>query len=60
MDTLVKEKISRKEQYFMAPVQSEARKSFENAVAECKGVSVDVFIDELRKRVKERYQNAKG
>jgi predicted HTH domain antitoxin len=34
--------------------------SFEEAVAECNGISVDEFIDELRKRVKERYRNAKG
>ena len=42
------------------PVRPVAKKSFEEAVAECNGVSVDEFIHELRKRVKERYKNAKG
>ena len=60
MEALVLEGSVRKEQYFRDPVRPVAKKSFENAVAECKGVSVDVFIDELRMRVKERYRNAKG
>ena len=61
MDTLVIEKSTRREQSFKVPVRlfSPKKQTFEEAVAECNGISVDEFIDELRKRVKERYRNAK-
>ena len=36
------------------------KKSFEEACAECDAVPLDTFIDELKKRVKEGYRNAKG
>ena len=38
----------------------EKKKSFEEACAECNAVTVDFFINELEKRVKQRYQNAKS
>ena len=34
--------------------------NFEEACAECNAVSVDFFIEELQKKVKERYRNAKS
>jgi hypothetical protein len=43
---------------FTTVVEKE-KKSFEEACAECNAVTVDEFIDELEKRVKQRYQNAK-
>ena len=43
-----------------ATVVEEKKKSFEEACAECNAVSVDFFINELEKRVKQRYQNAKS
>ena len=36
------------------------KKSFEEAVAECDGVSVDVFIDELQASIKEYFKNAQS
>ena len=63
MDTLVIGNNALKEQRFrvlVRPVVEPKKKSFEDAVAECNGRSVSEFIEELRKRVKERYQNAKG
>ena len=39
-------------------VVEEKKKSFEEAVAECNGVSVDVFIDELKASIKESFKNA--
>ena len=64
MDTAVLEKSVHEEQWLgLKPemrVVTSKKKSFEEACAECNAVSVDVFFDELRKRVKERYQNAKG
>ena len=33
----------------------EKKKSFEEAVAECNGVSVDEFFDELDERIKRRF-----
>ena len=59
MNTLVLEDIVCDE-----PIEPMARpsvkKKFEDAVAECNGVSVAVFIDELKKRVKKRYGNARS
>jgi len=40
------------------PVVEPKQKSFEEACAECNATTVDAFIDELRRRVKEHYQNA--
>ena len=57
MDVLVKEKSARKEQYLRSPVHPAAKKSFEDAVAECKGVSVKDFFDEVRWQVNEHYDN---
>jgi hypothetical protein len=36
-------------------VKTEKKKSFEEAVAECDGVSVDDFFDELDRRIKKRF-----
>ena len=61
MDTLVIEKSVRKEQNFRVsfrPVVEQKKKSFEQAVAECKGRPVREFFDELRRQVKEYYKNA--
>ena len=41
-----------------ATVIEKNKKSFEEACAECNGVSVDVFIDELKASIKEYYKNA--
>jgi hypothetical protein len=41
-------------------IVKEEKKSFEEACAECNAVTVDYFINELEKRVKQRYQNAKS
>ena len=63
MDTLVAEKRVYQEQKHCSPVHTvveQKKKSFEEAVAECNGITVEAFIDELRNRVKERYRNAKG
>jgi len=60
MDRLVAEKRVCKEQRYSSPVRPIVKKSFEEAVAECNGRSVSEFIDELRKRVKESYRNAKS
>ena len=56
MNTLVLEDIVLKKPV----VRPFVKKRFEDAVAECNGISVEVFIDELRRRVKERYSNAKS
>ena len=61
MDTAVMEKSRAKTpDLFLRPATQTKKKSFEEAVAECNGISVDEFFDELRKRVKERYRNAKN
>jgi len=57
MDTAVLENRVREREWFVRPVE---KKSFEEACAECNAVSVETFINELRKRVTERYRNAKG
>jgi len=57
MDTTVLENRVRETKWLVRPVE---KKSFEEACAECNAASVEMFIDELRKRVKERYQNAKS
>ena len=36
------------------------KKKFDEAVADCNAVPLETFISELKKRVKERYQNAKS
>ena len=38
-----------------ATVVEKKKKSFEEAVAECNGVSVDEFFDELDERIKRRF-----
>ena len=40
-----------------ATVVEKKKKSFEEAVAECNGVSVDVFINELKASIKEHFKN---
>ena len=40
-------------------VKPEKKKNFEEACVECNAVPLEIFIDELKKRVKERYQAAK-
>ena len=57
MDTTVLENRVRETKWLVRPVE---KKSFEEACAECNAAPVEMFIDELRKRVKERYQNAKS
>jgi predicted HTH domain antitoxin len=41
-----------------ATVIEEKKISFEDACAECNAISVDEFINELEKSVKQRYHNA--
>ena len=60
MDTAVLENRVRERKWFVRPVAETKKKSFEEACAECNAVSVETFINELRKRVTERYRNAKG
>jgi len=38
-----------------ATVMERKKKSFQEAVAECNGVSVDTFFDELDERIKKRF-----
>jgi len=47
---------------FIHSVQvSEPKKmSFEEACAECNAVTIETFINELEKRVKDRYRNEKS
>ena len=55
MDTAVLENRVRETKWLVRPVAETKRKSFEKAVAECKGVSVDEFFDELDERIKRRF-----
>jgi len=58
MDTLVIEDVFCKEQSFRSPVRpmiEPKKKSFEEAVAECNGISVDAFFDKLDERIKKRF-----
>lgn len=43
-----------------ATVVETKKKSFEQACKECNAVSLDFFINELEKRVKQRYRNAES
>jgi predicted HTH domain antitoxin len=45
---------------FIINIIESKTQSFEEACAACGAVSVDEFFDELRSRVKKRYQNAKS
>jgi hypothetical protein len=61
MDTAVLERRASEKIWDRSRVTApEKKKTYEEACAECNAVSVETFIDELRKRVKERYKNAKG
>ena len=63
MDTVVLKDFIRTEQWVTAHKRSvlEYEKTkFEEAVADCNAVPLETFITELKKRVKERYQNAKS
>jgi len=63
MDTVALEDYVCKEQWSGAPIRSVdnyEKMSFEDAVTECNAVPLDTFIAELKKRVKERYKNAKS
>ena len=55
MDTAVLENRLRERKWFVRPVAETKKKSFEEAVAECNGVSVDEFFDELDERIKRRF-----
>ena len=59
MDTLVIEKSVHEEQRTKDPFQP-VKKNFGEACTECDAVSLEIFINELRKRVKEGYRNAKS
>ena len=41
-----------------ATIVEEKQKSFDEAAEECNAVTVDVFIDELRSRVKSHFNHA--
>lgn len=41
-----------------ATVIEEKKKSFHQAAEECNAVSVDVFFDELNRRIRERFNHA--
>ena len=61
METVVIKDFIRKEQWVSAPIcpiEKSEKKKFEEAVADCNAVPLETFITELKKRVKERYQNA--
>ena len=61
MDTVVIK--NNKEQWLSAPIYpvvESNKKNFEEAVADCNAVPLETFITELKKRVKERYLNAKS
>ena len=60
MDTAVLESIVCETKSFVRPLAETKKKSFEKACAECNAVTVEAFINELRKRVTERYRNAEG
>jgi len=62
MDAVVLEDFVYTEQWLSSPVRStdSNNKSFEEASIECNAVSLDIFITELKNRVKKRYQNAKS
>ena len=45
---------------FFAKGMDAKKKNFEEACVECNAVTVDFFVDELGKRVKQRYRNAKN
>jgi len=63
MDTVVLEDYIGKEQWQGMPARSAndyEKMSFEDAVTECNAVPLETFITELKKRVKERYKNAKS
>jgi hypothetical protein len=56
MDTAVAEKSNAKFHPVLSrPVETPKKKSFEEAVAECKGITVDEFFDELDERIKKRF-----
>ena len=63
MDTVIIKDFIRKEQWMSAPIcpiEKSEKKKFEEAVTDCNAVHLETFISELKKRVKERYQNAKS
>ena len=63
MDTVVIKDFNSKEQWLNAPmyqVVESKKKNFEEVAADCNAVPLDTFITELKKRVKERYLNAKS
>ena len=51
MDTTVLENKVRQTKWLVRPVAETKKKSFEEAVAECNGVSIDDFFDELNARI---------
>ena len=55
MDTAVLENRVRERKWLVRPVVETRKKSFQEAVAECNGVSVDEFFDEIDERIKRRF-----
>ena len=58
METIVINDYVNKEQWLSTPFHSiflTNKKSFEDAVVECNGISVDDFFDELDIRIKKRF-----
>jgi len=59
MDTAVLENRVREAQWVgIRPIVAKKKKSFEEAVAECNGVTVDEFFDELNARIEKWTDNA--
>jgi hypothetical protein len=61
METLVVEKKALKEQMYKVPIVRpivKKKMTFKEAVAECDGRPVSEFFDELRRQVKEHFNNA--
>ena len=55
MDTAVLENRVCERKWLARPVAETKKKSFQEAVAECNGVSIDEFFDELDERIKRRF-----
>ena len=59
MDTAVLENRVRERQWLgISPIEATKKKSFEQAVAECNGVTVEEFFDELNARIEKWTDNA--
>jgi len=58
MNTAVLENRVRERKWLVRPVAEAKKKSFEEAVADCNGRPASEFFDELKRRVKEHFNNA--